>query len=135
VPHNWADYVKSTDLVIGETYFVVQYLDHDGVSVPELRPVVFIGRNLDSHDRASTPKLYFQDAGSNYSGETFPDEWRGGEPEPESGSLEPSVSVTFETWEEREYSPVFEFERALDCLLAYSLKRRAKIGNANTPAT
>jgi len=42
----YGEYVKSSGLVQGETYFAVHFLD-DQMLVPELDPLVFIGRNLE----------------------------------------------------------------------------------------
>jgi hypothetical protein len=50
--------------VVGSTYFVVHYLD-ERLSIPELKPVVFIGRN---RAEGSSADLYFQDARSYIAG-------------------------------------------------------------------
>ena len=39
------DYVRAEDLVVGEVYFRVHFLDDQGL-VPELLPREFVGRNL-----------------------------------------------------------------------------------------
>ena len=56
------EYVQPSGL--GETYFAVHFLD-DQMLVPELDPLVFIGRNLEPGDSG---RLYFQDATSYISG-------------------------------------------------------------------
>jgi len=58
--------VKAGDQVVGRVYFRVSVLDEDAV-IPELVPLVFIGRNLD----ADEPGLYFQDVDSYLTGERY----------------------------------------------------------------
>jgi len=53
------DYVRAKDLVVGEVYFRVHFLDDEGL-VPELLPCVFVGRNLLSSDEGGTSFLYFR---------------------------------------------------------------------------
>ena len=55
-----AEYVDARELIQGETYFTVQFVD-DQMLVPELHPLVFIGENLEPGD---SDVLYFQDAAS-----------------------------------------------------------------------
>jgi hypothetical protein len=64
-----ADYVDARDLIQGETYFTVQFLDEQ-MLVPELRPLVFIGENLEPGDSGV---LYFQDAASHGAGMRYGD--------------------------------------------------------------
>jgi len=99
----YAEPVTPDQLRVGETYFGVYFLDKDGF-VPILEPKVFIGRNLEPEDK---DKLYFQDFASYRSGVRY---------DPASAEDE----GVFETWVEKR---VFEFERALDVLLACSLRR------------
>jgi hypothetical protein len=101
----YGEYVQSSDLVEGETYFTVHYLD-DQMLVPELQPLVFIGRDLEPDDSG---RLYFQDAASYISGIRYGD----------GRKAEIHVHVV------EENAPfVFEFERALDVLLRCSLRRQ-----------
>ena len=101
----YGEYMQALGLVEGKTYFAVHFLD-DQMFVPELDPVVFIGRNLEPGDFG---RLYFQDAASYMSGIQFRD----------GGNAEVHVV--------EENAPfVFEFERALDELLRCSLRRRQK---------
>ena len=60
----YQEYVSASALTEGETYFRVQYLD-DQMLVPELRPLVFIGRDREVGDSG---QLYFQDADSYVAG-------------------------------------------------------------------
>ena len=101
----YGDYVKASDLVEGETYFAVRFLD-DRLVVPELNPLVFIGRNLEPGDYG---RLYFQDAASYLSGVRF------------AHGDNREIHIV------EENSPaVFEFERALDVLLRCSLRRQGQ---------
>lgn len=101
----YGEYVESSGLVEGETYFAIHFLD-DQMLVPELVPLVFIGRNLEPGDSG---RLYFQEADSYLSGIRYGD--RG----------ETEIHVV------EENSPfVFEFERALDVLLNCSLRRQGR---------
>jgi len=99
----YGEYATAETLLEGHTYFRVVFVDHE-MRIPELTPLVFIGRNLFDNDADA---LYFQDAASYLAGIRFGDEN-----------------------ESREYSTVdantpfvYEFERALDCLLHCSLTR------------
>ena len=53
----YVEHVAANDLRQGDVYFVVAFID-DEMLMPELRPVVFVGRNLESGE---TGTLYFQD--------------------------------------------------------------------------
>jgi len=99
----YAEPVPENELVVGKTYFTVHYLGK-GMQDPEMEALVYLGSNL----FAEEPGFYFQDAAS----------YRAG--------------IRYETAEPDEYTlhcqlrgHVFamEFERALDCLLYYSLIR------------
>jgi hypothetical protein len=101
----YGEYVKSSGLVEGKTYFAIHFLD-DQMLVPELDPLVFIGRNLELGDSG---RLYFQDAASYLSGIRY---GNGGE---------------IKIHDVEENAPfVFEFERALDVLLQCSLRRQGR---------
>jgi hypothetical protein len=90
----------------GETYFAVLFLDDDGL-VPTLEPLVFIGKDLDPGDEG---KLYFQDY----------DSYRG---VVRFGTATPDDEVIFHTGREKH---VFDYERALDVLMACALRRRKR---------
>lgn len=116
----YGDYVLAADLIVGRVYFKVGFLDQD-MAVPEVSAWVFIGRDLHSQ----LPGLYFQDAVSFLNGarrgaddyvptfedEELPDGCGWGE------------DIQYEWQKERKYSDVFEFEGALESLLACSLRR------------
>jgi hypothetical protein len=46
----FGEYVKFEDHVVGEVYFRVGYLDEQ-LLVPEVTPLVFVGRDLDEENR------------------------------------------------------------------------------------
>lgn len=98
--------VSPTDLEIGATYFMVQFVDDD-MLIPTLEPVVFIGRDLMPDDQDT---LYFQDAASYRGGIRF-------------GSVETDSAVLYRQ-KSNEINHIFEYERALDLLLGCSLRRR-----------
>jgi hypothetical protein len=107
----YSEYVQPSGLVEGEIYFAVHFLD-DQMLVPELDPVVFIGRNL---ERGDCERLYFQDAASYMSGIRYGN----------SGEHADDGQTKIHVVEEN--APfVFDFERALDVLLRCSLKRQGK---------
>jgi hypothetical protein len=121
----YGEYVESQDLVIGHVYFRVNFVDND-MLVPEVVPLVFVGRNLDSDDESrSAPVLYFQDYDSHSAGiryENFRTEFENVQQSPEDLLEGPS----FECTEETGCSGVFEFEKALNTLLACSLRRKTR---------
>ena len=119
--------VKSDDLVIGEVYFSVHYLD-DQLLIPELRALVFAGRDLSPEDiTAGTHRLYFQDHASYTRG----DRWGMDHP-PLDGSSEVERIEQFlsrgwfESVEDTGTSDVYVFESALDVLLRCLLHRRER---------
>lgn len=127
----YGEYVLTADLVAGRVYFKLSFLDEDMV-VPEMYALVFIGKDL----RSQLPGLYFQDAESyfdglrlknddyvpSYEGEELPD-----------GSRWGGDDHQFEWHKEKKYSGVFEFEGALNSLLACSLRRRRWGGTIRRP--
>jgi hypothetical protein len=60
----YAVYAGAETLKVGSTYFMLRFVD-DRLSIPELKPVVFIGRNLEEETLGN---LYFQDAWSYIAG-------------------------------------------------------------------
>ncbi len=89
---------------MGETYFAVSFLDDDA-PIPLLEPKVFIGRDLEEGDK---DEFYFQDSVSYKNGSRFEAATRDDE-------------AVFETGAEKH---VFEYERALDVLMACAVRRR-----------
>jgi hypothetical protein len=100
------DPVVSSELKVGMIYFSVQFVD-DEMLIPELDPLVFIGRDLTPDDQGM---LYFQDAGSYRRGIRF-----------ESNQTE---DAAFYAQREDEINHIFPYERALDLLLTCSMRRK-----------
>jgi hypothetical protein len=103
----YGEYASEATLVEGKTYFAVHFLD-DEMLVPELWPLVFIGRDREPSDSG---KLYFQDAESYFAGARYE-------------SVTGAEDVEFHTVDSGTPA-VFEFEKALEVLLRCSLRRRA----------
>ena len=113
--------VEPSDLVVGQVYFRLSYLD-EAMSIPELIPLVFVGRDLEPESDGSH-RSFFQDAASYLYGV------RWGDASPEIvGETE---EERFESWLQRGHFETFAedgggvhlFERALDLLLLCSLER------------
>jgi hypothetical protein len=98
--------VSSTDLRSGETYFVVSYED-SALCVPNVRSVVFLGRDLLAH----APGAYFQDYMSWLTGVKF------GVPDSGSGDFEVMSDAQLST-------TVFSYRHAVDALLRCLVRRR-----------
>ena len=112
------EYVKSSDLRVGDTYFVVHFLD-EAMLVPTLQAVVFIGSNLESSD---SDHVYFQDFGSYQEGIRYGDEqaWN---PVEEGESAQPYSEAKFHVIQAK--SPfVLTYESALKVLLGCSARRK-----------
>ena len=114
-----AEFVPAADLKVGTTYYRVYFVD-EKMLVPQLWPVVYLGEDLEPDN----PGLYFQDAGSYFSGVSYADAaWN----ESEDGTLRATAKNTpgpwFEVEELAEESSVFHFDRALNQLLACSLRK------------
>lgn len=107
-----AEPVSASELKEGGVYFSVNFLDQD-MLVPLMEPVVFIGRNLNPEDAG---QLYFQDAGSYWQGLRY-----------ESAAT--AEDAAFYRQSETEIKHIFEYDHALDRLMACSLRRR-KAGGA-----
>jgi hypothetical protein len=104
----YSEHYPASRLRDGEVYFRVRFWDQD-LLVPQLDPVVFIGRDLGLDD-TDIGFLYFQDLRSYSDGTRF------GNP---SGD-EP----VFERFLANQSSGVFDYEGALNELLRCSLRRR-----------
>lgn len=99
--------VPASELKIGSVYFKVFYVNDD-MHNPIMETIVFIGRDLDLEDKG---KVYFQDYESYSHGIRFETFTKGDE-------------AIFSCHVENELNGVYEFERALDQLMAFSLRRR-----------
>ena len=94
---NYAEPLLANELKEGEIYFWVEFYDDGHLLVPALKPWVFVGRNLKPGD---TRHLYFEDitALEDTRDRFILEEGQGG---------------------------VYDYEHALNLLLACSLRRRA----------
>src|SRR5437016_1691032 len=114
------DYVRAEDLVVGEVYFRVHFLDDQGL-VPELLPREFVGRNLFPADEGGKSFLYFKEPDTSSAGAS-----QGAVPrelDRRDDQEEDSPDRPLECEEEAEHSGVVDFEEALNQLLACSLRR------------
>lgn len=104
----FAEPVSLSDLREGCIYFSVGFLDKEEMLVPIVEPLVFLGRNLNPGDVAV---LYFQDAGSHRRGVRYE-------------SATDADGAKFYEQADDQLGFIFEFEQALNLLLACSLRRR-----------
>ena len=104
---NYAEPVPPEKLEENEICFSVHYVDNQ-LLIPELEAVIFVGRNLRPQD---TGLVYFQDIDSYRQGTRF-------------GAPQGDAKGTFMCIEEQDVS-VYDYEHALNLLLACSLRRKA----------
>lgn len=104
---SYARPIPSDQLVEGETYFHVSYVDRN-MKIPTVSSLVYVGKNF-GDDEVST--LYFQDVESYLAGVRITDE-----------NQDPG-SARFESWPEDGFHAVFDFEHALEELMKCSLRR------------
>ena len=102
----YAEPVSADALHERTIYFFLNFMD-DKMLVPSMDPMVFVGRNLDAGD---TERVYFQDVDSFSRGVRYGDD--------------SESEATFYSGSATQLGHIFEFERALDLLLACSLRRR-----------
>ncbi len=106
----YAEPMRPADLAVGSVYFAVTFLD-DEMLIPEMQPMVFIGRDLEPTD---TGVLYFQDCASYRRGVRY---FSASHEEGESSE------ASFYTGPESESNHIFTYENALDVLLRCALRR------------
>lgn len=99
----YAEPVNVSSLQVGQIYVALNFLD-DGLLLPVLEPVVFIGQDLEPGERA----LYFQDAESYRQGIRH-----------DSASADGQAVFT----RGAEPKHIFDFESALNQLMLCSLRR------------
>ena len=93
-------------------YFFVHFVD-DEMLIPTMEPVVFVGRNFEAGDDG---RVYFQDLDSYREGTRY-------------DTANDENEAKFQTGPEEDLGHVFEYEQALDVLIACSLRR----GNSSHP--
>ena len=101
----YAEPVLTSDLKEGTVYFALSYADEE-MLIPSMEAVVFVGRNLEKGD---IEQVYFQDIDSYREGIRY-DSTEG--------------HANFDSFMESEMSHIFEYENALELLMACSLRRR-----------
>src|SRR6266404_1475194 len=107
--------VSASSLKVGDVYFSIQFADRD-VLLPIMETWVYVGRKLDPEDTEN--RLYFQDVESYQQGVRY-----------ESATAE---NAQFQVQLEQYLNHIFEHERALEQLMACSLRRRKVLGDGNT---
>lgn len=105
----FAQPVTPSELQEGQIYFSVQFVDPE-MLVPILEPLVFVGRDLVEGD---TDTFYLQDLESYREGRRF-----------ESEGTDTTDAVFFRAPTDG-LSHIFDFDHALDVLLACSLRRES----------
>jgi hypothetical protein len=103
----YAEPVSAGELKEGGVFFFVNFIDEE-MLLPSMEPMVFVGRDLEPGD---VGQVYFQDLDSYRQGFRYD---RTSEEHP----------TTFYTGSENELGHIFDFDRALDVLLACSLRRQ-----------
>jgi hypothetical protein len=103
----YAEPISSADLKVGDIYFAVNYVD-DEMLLPTMETLVFIGRDLEPKDSGL---VYFQDLAS----------YRRGVRYSTAGKHD---HARFFAGSENEVGHIFTYERALEQLMACSLRRR-----------
>lgn len=101
-----AEQVRISELREGSIYFRLTYYDRE-MLVPQLTPVVFVGRDLEPDDDGI---LYFQDYESYQSGIRYC--W-----------TEQKGAATFESFDASEGTDMFRYENALDELVRCLMRR------------
>ena len=100
--------VRTMDLKTNTVYFSLNFFDKD-LLIPCLRPVIFVGQNLNPHDRGAV--FYFQDLESHIQGLRYDHTKR-------------TKSTYFYSGSEGELNYIFEYERGLEELMKCSLRRK-----------
>lgn len=102
----YAEPISASDLREGKLYFFLNYEDED-LLIPFLQPVVFIGKNLNTGD---VECAYFQDVSSFRRGCRY--------------NVGDNSKSEYYFGSEKELGHVFEFDKALEALLACSIRRK-----------
>jgi hypothetical protein len=108
---SYAEPVTAGLLREGEVYFSVQFAD-ENVLIPIMETWVFAGRNLDPEDEAGS--LYFQDVESYGQGVRY--------------HSRTSEDAGFQIQTDSSINHIFEYEHALEQLMACSLRRKKTLG-------
>jgi len=114
--HTYAEPISADELMEGSIYFFLNFVDEE-MLIPTMETVVYIGENLEPGDE---DRVYFQDIGSFNRGVRYDGDGDG-------------EHAVFQTGSKHEIGHVFNFEHALDQLLACSL-RRGRTTGTNQPS-
>lgn len=106
---SYAEPISANELEKGAIYFFVDFADEE-MLIPTMDTVVYLGENLEPGDEN---QVYFQDIDSFNRGVRY-------------GSEGDGDYALFQTGSKNELGHVFDYEHALDQLLACSLRRRKK---------
>mgnify|MGYP000055868041 CR=1 FL=1 len=109
----YAEPVSNEELREGSIYFFVNFVD-DEMTTPTMETVVFVGRNLEPNDSG---RVYFQDIDSFNRGVRY------------DTATEGDYAV-FQAGSEKELGHIFDFDHALDVLIACSVRRRKAGGKS-----
>ncbi len=107
----YSEPVAASQLRQGEIYFSLNFIDEE-MLIPVLQPVTYVGSNLREGD---VDVVYLQDLESYREGVRLEDEAG------DSGT----ANAVFVSGRASEMHHIFEFEKALDVLLACALRHRA----------
>ena len=100
---NYAEPINSTDLIAGNEYFSVQFVD-DRMLIPVVETLVYVGENIDKNNK----KYLFQDIESYISGV----------------SLESKDHKNAKFYAQETLNHIYEYEKALELLMYCSINRR-----------
>jgi hypothetical protein len=103
----YAEPVTERELREGTVYFFVHFADEE-MLIPTMEPFVYVGKNLESED---TDRIYFQDVESFSRGVRY-------------NTATDGDDAVFQTGSQDELGHIFEYEHAIDQLLACALRRR-----------
>ena len=111
----YAEPISKSELREGEVYFFVTFAD-DEMLVPTMDTVVFVGSNREPGDE---DRVYFQDVESFTRGVRY-------------DTASDDNPAVFHCGSERELGHVFDFEHALDQLMACALRRQRAAARTST---
>jgi len=103
---SYAEPISEGELQEESVYFFVSFVDEE-MLIPTMETVVYVGRNLEADD---VDQVYFQDIASFRSGVRYESACEGDD-------------AVFNSGSQNELGHVFEYEHALDVLLACSIRR------------
>lgn len=103
---SYAEPISDRELQEESVYFFVNFVDEE-MLIPTMETVVYVGKNLEADD---VDQVYFQDIASFRRGVRYETAGEGDD-------------AVFQSGSQHELGHVFEYEHALDVLLACSIRR------------